>query len=202
MKNFTALILTSALALVFTQCTVKPSKRTHSNAIGIWVGTTDVSDSGAPENWALGVNLKHLPKHSVWDVFRPRTNASLNVNSGIHFGKSYGMSIEASYNVLTDDLEMMGGSAPFQFYIGPGIGASLINKNTKSSKSNQKFEPKLGISYGGLVLFSPYRKYPESDLSLDGMVGMNMKNMIYKNKKSNEIQPDFIGRIIYNLYLF
>jgi hypothetical protein len=190
-RKFITLILISALALVFTQCSVKPSKRTHGNAIGIWVGTTDVEDVDKLENWAVGINLKHLnPKKSGWDFFRPGTNTSLNVNSGIHFGKSYGMSVDASYHILTDDLEMMGGSAPFQFYIGPSLGADLISKNGKPFR----FNPKFGASGGGLVLFSAYGKYPESDLSLDGMI--DMKNKIFKN------DLDFISRIMYNLYLF
>jgi hypothetical protein len=144
-RKFIKLILISTLALVFTQCSVKPSKRTYSNAIGIWVGTadTDFLDDKVdkPQYWAVGINLKHLnPKKSGWDFFRPGTNTSLNVNSGIHFGKSYGMSVDASYHILTDDLEMMGGSAPFQFYIGPSLGADLISKMANRLGSIQNLE--------------------------------------------------------------
>jgi len=203
------LILISALALVFTQCSAKPSKRTHSNAIGIWVGTADVpnesEDAYKMQSWAVGVNLKHLiRKDPIWNVFRPTTNSSFNVNSGFHFGKNYGISVDASYHVLTDDLKITldgggSGSSSFQFYAGPSLGASAISKSSKPFRLN----PKLGFSGGMLVLFPPSGKYPESDLSFDGMISLT--DEIYekaKTGKSSKNEPDGIIRAIYHLYLF
>ena len=207
MRKFIVLILTSTLALVLTQCSAKPSRRTHSNAIGIWVGTADVPNDDEGEykiqSWAVGVNLKHLIRNDpIWYIFRPTTNSSFNVNSGIHFGKNYGISVDASYHVLTDDLNITldgSGSGSFQFYAGPSLGASVISKSSKPFRLN----PKLGFSGGMLMLFPPSGKYPESDLSFDGMISMT--DEIYekfKTGKSSKNEPDGIIRAIYHLYLF
>jgi len=194
MKQFIILILISAMALVFTQCSVKPSKRTHNNAVGIWVGTSDLPDRNDEDykiqSWAVGVNIKHLNPKVLCNSF-------FNANSGIHFGKSYGISVDASFNLLTDDLFMkMDGdqSSPVQFYAGPGLGASLINKNGK----HLSLDPKLGFAGGMSILFPPSGKYHESDFSMEGM----MMDKIFQTSKKHKANPDGIVRIMYNSYLF
>ena len=197
MRQFTILIFISFLALVFIQCTAKPSKRTHSNAVGIWFGTADLAvgndDNHKIQSWAVGMNIKHLNPKVLSNTF-------FNANSGIHFGKSYGISVDASFNFLTDDLTMRvdGNSNPFQFYMGPSLGTSLINKNGK----NLRLDPKLGLNGGMLLLFPSSGKYPESDFSMDAMGTINIRDEIFKIGKNHKITPDAMARFMYNLYLF
>jgi len=207
MKQFTILILISAMALVFTQCTAKPAKRTHENAIGFWVGMggVGVGDTIGTGGVILGVNIKRFPK----DFY----NASFNANSGILINtrtKTYGIVADAGFNLLSDDLyrkefwldgKFPAGTQAFQFYGGPSLGTHLLI----SKKGKLEFNPTIGASAGMSMLFPPYRKYPESDLSLEGTLHTNIKDLILKpiRGKSNEIGPDYFrGGVLYNLYLF
>jgi hypothetical protein len=188
MRQFTILILISALSLVFTQCTVKPAKRTHENAIGIWVGIGGAGHGKVGAGgYVVGVDIKRFPKNFY--------NASFNANSGIIFGYGYGIVVDAGFNLLTGDLYRKGfwldgavapGTQAFQFYGGPSLGANLLmSKNGKLG-----FNPTIGASGGMLMLFPPSRtsfgKYPESDLSFEGTLHTNY----------------VIARILHNLYLF
>jgi hypothetical protein len=206
MKQFAILILISAMALVFIQCTAKPAKRTHENAIGIWVGIggVRVSDTTGIEGLIVSANIKRFPK----DFY----NASFNANSGILINprtRTYGIVADAGFNLLSDDLyrkefwldgKFPAGTQAFQFYGGPSLGTHLlISKNGKLL-----FNPTIGLSGGMSMLFPPYRKYPESDLSLEGTLHTNIKDLILKpiRGKSNEIGPDYFrGGVLYNLYL-
>ena len=205
MKQFIILILISAMALVFTQCSVKPSKRTHNNAVGIWVGTSDLPDRNDEDykiqSWAVGVNIKHLNPKVLCNSF-------FNANSGIHFGKSYGISVDASAGLSTDELyrkefwldgTVPAGTQAFQFYAGPSLGANLL----MSKKGKLRFNPTIGASGGMSMLFDPYRKYPESDLSFEGVLHANIKDLILKPIRGEKVEPGYgMGRVLYDLYLF
>ena len=87
MKQVKILFFISALALFFVQCSVRPSERSHDNAIGIWFGCDGESGWGVNGNWILGVDLKHLnSKNTIWDL-NTGTNTVWNFKSGFLFGK-------------------------------------------------------------------------------------------------------------------
>jgi hypothetical protein len=193
MKHFKVLIFISVLALFFTQCTVKPSKRTYNNAVGLWVGTGYDDNL---DNWTLGVDLKHLnSKSAIKDLISGVNinNTGWNLYSGFHFGKRYGMNIEASYRILTDDLVLRSNGNTGQYYIGPSLGFDYYISNGGKS---HKFSPNLGASLGALLLFPAYKNYPESDISFEG--SMNMINYM----KDKTIKEEGIGRILYHIYFF
>jgi len=202
MRQFTILILISAMTSVFIQCTVKPSKRTHNNAVGIWIGGASpvrdgsetalpVQDGGETDppskgdnggSWAVGAGIKHLNPKFI-------SNSFFNVNTGIHFGEDYGISLDAGFNLLTDDLFYefwLDGNAsggPFQLYAGPTLGAYLMSKKGKPFRLN----PTLGISSGLVIPISKSKTYPESDISFDMRI---------------PIEGLFMARLMHNLYLF
>ena len=204
------LILISAMALVLTQCTAKPAKRTHENTVGFWIGfgAAETGDTAEAAGLIAGVNIKRFPK----DFY----NASFNANSGILIGAArkktlaFGIVADAGFNLLSDDLYRKEfwldgtfgpGTQAFQFYGGPSLGVHLI----MSKKGELWFNPTIGALAGMSMLFPPYRKYPESDLSFEGTLHTNIKDLILKSikGKSNEIGPDYLrGGMLYNLYLY
>ncbi|GBU24793.1 hypothetical protein R83H12_01428 [Fibrobacteria bacterium R8-3-H12] len=177
------------------QCTVKPSKRSHDNAIGIWFGLP--LDSNEDENvksktWILGIDLKHLnSKNSIWDL-NTKTNTVWNFNSGFHFGERPGMNTDVSYYIMTDDLVSKTNGNASQFYIGPSIGINYLNTNGKSCK----FNPKLGATGGMLMLIPEFKHFPESDIAIEASMNF-IDNILYKTKKE-----DLIGRFLYHMYVF
>jgi len=191
--KFMTLILISTLALVLTQCTAKPAKRTHNNTVGIWLGQSGGLWEDGVDYQAIGVSIKHLNPKFI-------SNSFFNANLGGHFNtkeETDVTSVEVGFNLLTDDLYMKsfwldgtagGGDdgAAVQYYIGPSLCANWVSKNGKPSK----FNPTLGFS-GGLLMLWPKgsisKTYPESDFSLN--VGIQMKGLI-------------MARFMHNLYLF
>jgi len=208
MKKFMTLILISALALVLTQCTVIPTERAHDNAFSIWAGVTGPidSDDGKKEKktkmtYVVGTGIKHYnPKFIL-------INSFFNANTGIHFGRDYGISLDGGLNFATDDLVNSldgggNGSAAVQLYAGPSIGAALISKNGKSLR----FNPTLGIS-GGLSMRSHEPgEPPEGDFSMEGVMHINMKDLFKitkadKNSSDKEAEPGLlIARLMLNIY--
>ena len=199
MRQFTILILISAMALVFSQCTTKPpAKKTHEHAIGIWfgIGGAESGTVGAG-GYVVGINIKQVVPHVFW-----------NANSGIFFGDGYGISVDASAGLSTDELyrkefwldgTVPAGTQAFQFYAGPSLGANLL----MSKKGKLRFNPTIGASGGMSMLFDPYRKYPESDLSFEGVLHANIKDLILKPIRGEKVEPGYgMGRVLYDLYLF
>ncbi|GBU25540.1 hypothetical protein R83H12_02190 [Fibrobacteria bacterium R8-3-H12] len=180
------LIFISALALLFTQCTVKPSKRSHNNAVGIWFGgNLPENEETATKSFILGANYKYVASHSG-------LNGSLNLQPGIIFGDRYGINFDASIRALTNDLVANNNSA-FQLYVGPGAGFSFFSRRDKMPE----FNPNLGVVLGCLILFPAYKNYPESDLSVEASADMKHRIKAFKEKEEMSI-----GRVLYNVYLF
>ena len=178
-------IFLSVLALFFIQCTVKPSKRSHNNAIGIWVGSSMLeNDFNKDGNWILGIDLKHLNSKNIVSG----ANSALNVYSGYHFGEHPGMNMDVSFNVLTNDLVSKTNGTASQFYIGPSLGLSYL----KGDGRLYKYKPKVGATGGILVLIPEYKFFPESDITVEGSMDVRKKT----------VNEDDMLRVLYHVYAF
>jgi len=190
MKQVKILIFISALALFFVQCTVKPSERSHNNAIGIWVGFNGDENLDKPGNWILGIDFKHL-NSKRWNP-NAKTNTAWNVYSGLHFGEHSGMNMDVSFNFLTNDLVSKTNGNTSQFYIGPSLGLNYLRDKGKL----YKYSPKLGATGGMLMIIPEFDYFPESDITVEGSINYADK-IIDKTKKE-----DLIGRFLYHVYVF
>jgi len=169
------------------QCTVKPSKRSHNNAIGIWVGTTADSSMSSAGNWILGIDLKHLnSKNSIWNI-NERSNTVWNFNSGFHFGKRRGVNADVSYYVMTNDLVSKTNDNIGQLYIGPTLGLNYFSINGKQ----YKYSPKLGATGGILMIIPEYKYFPESNIVVEYSADLKYRTI-----------KDDVGRILYHIYVF
>jgi len=191
MKKLMTLILISALALVLTQCSasVKSERRTQNNLVGVWIGVT------GGEKYVFGVNIKHFnPRFLILHTF-------FNASSGYYFGGKggvNGMSFNTSFNLSTDEIYFHtkpfwldgtaggGTSPPFQFYVGPNLGANLIM--SKNGKAFFKLNPTFGAT-GGMSIAEIF--------VIDGIAQGN----IFKTSQYSG-EGLVIGRFLFNLYPF